>query len=1119
MPEPMAVEETAPAIDEDMQSRQMAVYGRESMQKLRKANVLISGLNGLGAEIAKNTILANVMAVTLHDSQTVTPADCGSNFYLSPADAGKNRAEACVQQMQELNPGVAVSTAKGAFPTDLSAFTAVVAIDLSLDEALRADAACRAASPPIAFIRADVRGLAAGVFVDLGEQFTCADPTGESIKSAIVEHIVVVEEKDGTTKLRVQTVDDEDLDLDDGEVVTFSEVKGMEGLNAAGPLAVSDVSKGKKNFVVSVPQPASALGAYTTGGLVSEVRQPKSLAFKSLHDFLLAPGDLWEIDESKMAPAATSFSEEFLGVMGSPAANVCYGRSGLLHLGFRALDEYRKTHGGSLPPPANEAEAAAVLALAEALNGAADAGNKAAQLDEASRKTVLLQLAAGASATLSPMAAIVGGIVGQEIVKACTAKFHPICQGFYFDAFDCLPTDDLPIEEFSPAARGADTGRYDAQVSVFGATFQAKLKELNVFLVGSGALGCEFLKGLALMGVACGGDGDATTTKGHLTCTDDDVIEKSNLTRQFLFRNHNVGKSKSLSAIDAVRVINPALHATPLQDRVAPTTEHVFDTPFWRQLDVVVNALDNVKARLYVDERCVAFGKPLFESGTLGTKCNTQMVLPHETENYGFSRDPPEKEAPQCAVHNFPHNIDQCLVLAQSEFVGNFDTVPRETADFLAKGAAWVDALKKANESANSILDKLRGDQRVLCGMSGGARDLLIAERSTEWAQCVGWGRRKFESYFRHRVEQLLYNFPPDATTSQGVPFWSPPKRLPTPIAFDASDPLHMQFVMAAANLRAFTLGIATPPDCRDAAAIATLLASGGAAVAVQTFTPALDASIETDNKEEDAKRKAAAAAAAKPEEEQIGEALAELLGAAGGLPAGFALKPNEFEKDDDLNFHMDFISAFGNLRARNYGIEAIDKFQAKLKAGRIIPAIATTTAMATGFVCLELYKHVAQRPFAARRNLFANLALPGPLLMLSEPMPCPKIKSGSRWDPEMYMDVDEVAYPEGHTLWDQLVVPGGRSMTLAGLKAHFKSAHNLVLTEIGFATKVNGADGMAMVSADGDLAAKLLTDIVAEKTGKTFAPTDTFLPLPNIFLTTADGDDVKCAKVVVQLD
>ena len=52
-----------PAIDEDLQSRQMAVYGRESMQMLRRADVLISGLNGLGAEVAKNVILANVKSV------------------------------------------------------------------------------------------------------------------------------------------------------------------------------------------------------------------------------------------------------------------------------------------------------------------------------------------------------------------------------------------------------------------------------------------------------------------------------------------------------------------------------------------------------------------------------------------------------------------------------------------------------------------------------------------------------------------------------------------------------------------------------------------------------------------------------------------------------------------------------------------------------------------------------------------------------------------------------------------------------------------------------------------------------------------------------------------------
>ena len=54
------------AIDEDLQSRQMAVYGRETMLKMRNARVLISGLNGLGAEVAKNVVLSNVGSVTLH---------------------------------------------------------------------------------------------------------------------------------------------------------------------------------------------------------------------------------------------------------------------------------------------------------------------------------------------------------------------------------------------------------------------------------------------------------------------------------------------------------------------------------------------------------------------------------------------------------------------------------------------------------------------------------------------------------------------------------------------------------------------------------------------------------------------------------------------------------------------------------------------------------------------------------------------------------------------------------------------------------------------------------------------------------------------------------------------
>lgn len=115
--------------------------------------------------------------------------------------------------------------------------------------------------------------------------------------------------------------------------------------------------------------------------------------------------------------------------------------------------------------------------------------------------------------------------------------------------------------------------RYDAQISVFGLRLQQKLEDAKVFVVGSGALGCEFLKKLALMGVCCG-------DKGKLTVTDDNVIEKSNLSRQFIFHDWNIGQTKSTVASAAAVLINPRFHVEALQNRASPETEDVFDDPF-----------------------------------------------------------------------------------------------------------------------------------------------------------------------------------------------------------------------------------------------------------------------------------------------------------------------------------------------------------------------------------------------------------------------------------------------------------------------------------------------------------------------------------------------------------
>lgn len=76
--------------------------------------------------------------------------------------------------------------------------------------------------------------------------------------------------------------------------------------------------------------------------------------------------------------------------------------------------------------------------------------------------------------------------------------------------------------------------RYDAQIVVLGRTLQEQIKGLNYFLVGAGAIGCEVLKTWAMMGLGCG-------PKGKVHVTDMDSIEKSNLSRQFLFRPKDVG--------------------------------------------------------------------------------------------------------------------------------------------------------------------------------------------------------------------------------------------------------------------------------------------------------------------------------------------------------------------------------------------------------------------------------------------------------------------------------------------------------------------------------------------------------------------------------------------------
>ncbi|KAH8025172.1 hypothetical protein HPB51_004185 [Rhipicephalus microplus] len=171
--------------------------------------------------------------------------------------------------------------------------------------------------------------------------------------------------------------------------------------------------------------------------------------------------------------------------------------------------------------------------------------------------------------------------------------------------------------------------------------------------IGAEAIGCELLKNFAMMGLGA--------NDGLIHVTDMDVIERSNLNRQFLFRPEDVGRMKSTTATKAVRQMNPEVNIVDHEDRVGPETENVYNDDFFESLDGVANALDNLDARLYMDKLCMYYRKPLLESGTMGTKGNVQVVKPDLTESYSSSHDPPEKSIPVCTIKHFPSNIEHTL--------------------------------------------------------------------------------------------------------------------------------------------------------------------------------------------------------------------------------------------------------------------------------------------------------------------------------------------------------------------------------------------------------------------------------------------------------------------------
>jgi len=936
----------AEPLDEELYSRQIFVLGEAAQRRLQRSRVLLVGLRGVGVEVAKNLILAGVRVLCICDDEPCNAIDLAANFLVKPHHVarGTSRAQACIDGLRELNAHVAVEQCSGALEEPAN-FDVIVMTDQP--HAALQEYCDRAREQGSAVVAAGSFGIYGYVFSDFGPRFEVSDVDGEALASGLV----VSASRTSADQVELITAPGVEHGLRAGDYVK------VVGFGDAAPRQVLAVRKG--GMTVSAVAAKSAGSAPATGSS-SSVSWSGSGHFEQVK--------MPVVMEQHLGFSASVKAPRFV-----IAAWEDVGREARLHAVLLGLWAFAETHR-RLPDPGDEDEADAVLAHV-------DGGASAEQRD------VLRRIVMVANGQLSAVASFIGGVAAQEALKACTHKFTPLNQWLHFACPEVLAPEwpvDLPSAADVEAAEAED--RLLGVALVFGRSLLPRLAELRCFIVGAGALGCELLKNLALMGVASSGGGE-------LVVTDPDSIETSNLNRQFLFRPRHVGLNKARVAALAAHDMNPALHVEAMATKVSPETEAVFGDEFWDRLDVVVNALDNVPARMYVDGRCVYFGKPLLESGTLGTKANTLPVLPHLSESYASDPvkdlDADGPDIPACTLHAYPNLFVHALAWARDAvFEREFVLGPAEARSFCDALAAKrdVDAyVSELRRHPASCLQRLQAVRMVLSAIRPDDHPEALFPYAVDMHASPSFGldtlvrlaRLRFEELFANKIEQLLCVHPPDKQCD-GQPFWSGVRRAPSVTAFDASDAAHVRFVTSSARVYARVHGLnaaeVTEPFVK------TVLAS---LERLPRFAPDGEARIP----ENDAQLKAWAAAepvafaAVEAQVQREVDALKRLR-----LPATLRIEPARFDKDDDD--HLDVVWSASVIRARAYKIPPTDRLETKRVVGRIVPAIATTTAAATGLVALELVK-LLHRPRILERFRAANFNLAVNSYSFFEPRSC----------------------------------------------------------------------------------------------------------------------------------
>ena len=512
------------------------------------------------------------------------------------------------------------------------------------------------------------------------------------------------------------------------------------------------------------------------------------------------------------------------------------------------------------------------------------------------------------------MTSFLGGIVAQEIIKT-TGKYVPINQWLIFDFLKFLPKNKNKCNKIP-------LNRYTEQISIFGETIIKELQNTKILLAGAGAVGCEMLKNLALLGV---GDNNK---EEFITVVDNDIVEKSNLNRQFLFLKNSIGKSKAEVACDAAKQINKNIKLLPICEKFCLEKDKMFTNKFFSEKNIILISIDSQYGKEYLDKKATNFEIPMILGATLGPLAKAETFVPFETWCLNDKGTQPDNEnnetSPPCTLRYFPTRVEDCIDWAKERFVDLF-IIPFQRLNNLNKNSNFIDRLKDISDEEDKIF--------ILNFVH------VLKEYSIE--NIIEYGLKFFIYYFTDWAKKVYEKYPLDYINEDGTVFWDDKKIKPIEINFDLKDDLCKNYILKYIKIVSEILGNTDK----------ILKNEEGLLIKIKQ--------ISTEKNLEKLREQFNNEKYNLINFEQI------ILDTKKTLDLNDRInKYNilEFDKDDIKKGHLDFLYSISNLRAKIYKISNCDELKIFKYIGKIGPSTITSTATIVGFNILQMIRLIINK-------------------------------------------------------------------------------------------------------------------------------------------------------------